>query len=294
MDESLDYRGRFDPGIFAFLAARAVDGVEAAGPDSYARALVLPGGHGWFTVDRTPDGGGRGGGRLRLRTGVQDDADLPELIRRVRHLFNLDADLAAIDAALGADALLAPGIAAAPGIRLPGCVDPGEILIRAMIGQQITVAAARNTLHKLAVLGTPSNLPHGGLVRMFPTAAQLAAGGRAILRGPARRIDSVIAVAGMLADGSLELSAADTVDSLAAKLLPVPGIGPWTVGYVAMRVLGSPDVFLPTDAAVRNGYAALSGDGVKPTPKELAAASAAWAPWRSYATLHLWRAAAGN
>ncbi|WP_427017097.1 DNA-3-methyladenine glycosylase family protein [Pseudarthrobacter sp. P1] len=287
MDVALAVRGRFDPGIFAFLAARAVNGVEDAGPAHYARALALPGGHGWFAVDW--DGHG-----LHLRAQVEDDGDLPELRRRVRHLFNLDADLDAVDQALAADPLLAPRVAAVPGIRLPGCVDPGEILIRAMIGQQITVAAARSTLHQLAVLGTPSSLPHGALVGLFPSPPQLAERGREILRGPARRIDSVVSVAGMLADGSLKLSIEDTVESLAATLMPVAGIGPWTVGYVAMRVLGAPDVFLPTDAAVRNGYARLTADGAKPTPKELQRASEAWAPWRSYATLHLWRAAAGN
>lgn len=292
----------FDPGIFAFLAARAVTGVEEADSLSYARTIELGAGHGvqadgqgtrtrshgWFHICWD-------GSSLWLEHEVEDPRASDELISRVRHLFNLDHDPIAADAALAAHPLLAGRVAALPGIRLPGCVDPAEILIRAMIGQQITVAAARTALNQLVPLATPSRLPHGTMTHFFPSPAQIAAGGRSILRGPARRIDSVLAVAGLLAHGSLSLSVADTVDSLGEKLLPVPGIGPWTVGYVAMRVLGSSDIFLPTDAAVRNGYGRLRGD----TPAqartikaaELTRMAAPLAPWRSYATLHLWQAA---
>ncbi|NVM99396.1 DNA-3-methyladenine glycosylase [Arthrobacter sp. SDTb3-6] len=286
MGQAQPFHPPFEPGIFDFLAARAVDGVEEATSTSYARTLSLPGGHGWFRLswDR---------GKLLLDHDVQDPADSPVLVERVRHLFNLDHRPAAADAVLAADPLLAGRVAALPGIRLPGCVDPHEILVRAMVGQQITVAAATTALRGLLVLGTPSNLPHGTLTRLFPSPAQIAGDGRGILRGPQRRIDSLIAVAGMLANGSLSLQASDTPESLAEKLLPLPGIGPWTVGYVSMRVLGSSDIFLPTDSAVRNGYGLLRGDSLAAArsikPPELARVAEPLRPWRSYATLHFWR-----
>ena len=288
MAVALDFAPPFEPGIFEFLAVRSVAGVEVADATSYARTLLLPGGHGWFRVDWD-------GKALWLDYALANPADATALLATVRHLFNLDHRPGAADDALSANPLLAPRVAALPGIRLPGCVDPAEILIRAMIGQQITVAAARTALSRLAVLGTPSKLPNGSMHRLFPTPAQIAAGGADILRGPAQRIDSILAVAARLARGELAISAQDTEDSLAEKLLPIPGIGPWTVGYVAMRVLGSDDVFLPTDAAVRNGYGLLRGDTLAQArtikAAELNAMADPLRPWRSYAILHLWRLA---
>lgn len=284
---------RFTPpyelGIFGFLGARAVDGVEAATAHSYARTVALPGGHGWFKVWWQDNA-------LWLEHQLADSADAPVLFERVRHLFNLDHEPQAADAVLARHPLLAPSVAAIPGIRVPGCVDAGEILIRAMVGQQITVAAARTMLNRLAVLGAPCYGAQGGMQRLFPDAAGIAAHGRDILRGPRRRIDAILGVAGLLADGSLALGPGDTLESLGRKLLPLPGIGPWTVGYVAMRVLGTPDIFLPGDAAVRNGYARLRG--IPPAQARTLGAAGltqladAARPWRSQATMHLWRAAA--
>lgn len=291
MAVALDFTPPFEPGIFDFLAARAVAGVEEAGSTCYARGLQLPGGHGWFRVNWD-------GAALWLEHAVEDQADSPFLLQRVRHLFNLDHDPLAADAALGAHPLLGARVALLPGIRLPGCVDPAEILIRAMVGQQITVAAARTALNQLVALSTPTRLPHGSMTHFFPTPAQIAAGGRDILRGPQRRTDSIVAVAGMLADGSLQIGPADTHESLAGMLLPIPGIGPWTVGYVAMRVLGSSDIFLPGDSAVRNGYGLLRGDTLAQArtikAPELSRMAEPLRPWRSYATLHLWRVSGDN
>lgn len=288
MLESLAFTPPFEPGIFDFLAARAVAGVEEAGADSYARTVLLAGGHGWFKVSWD-------GSALWLEQDLENPSDAVVLLSLVRHLFNLDHDPGPADAAVGTLPVLAERVAALPGIRLPGCVDPAEILIRAMVGQQITVAAARTALGQLAALGYESRLPHASMARFFPRPAEIAAGGRNILRGPQRRIDSIVAVAGMLADGSLTIGPADTLDTLAAKLLPIPGIGPWTVGYVAMRVLGSSDIFLPGDAAVRNGYGLLRGDSPAEARSikagELGRMAEPLRPWRSYATLHLWRAA---
>lgn len=286
MATALSFTPPFEPGIFDFLAVRAVAGVEEATPTSYARTLGLAGGHAWFQVVWD-------GHALLLEHEVENAADEPELVARVRHLFNLDHDPAAADRVLAGNGMLAARVAALPGIRLPGCVDAHEILIRAMVGQQITVAAARTALNQLVALSTPSRLPHGSMTHFFPSSAEIAAGGRSILRGPARRIETIVSVAGSLADGSLALGTWDTPESLAEKLIPIAGIGPWTVGYVCMRVLGSADIFLPTDAAVRNGYGLLRGDSlaVARTIKasELTLMAEQLRPWRSYATLHLWR-----
>ncbi|WP_426939461.1 DNA-3-methyladenine glycosylase 2 family protein [Pseudarthrobacter sp. S3] len=292
---SLPYREPFDPGIFSFLAVRAIPGIEAGTPTSYARTLQLPHGGARFSV--TYDGGAPGR-PLTLTIGAVDLRDLPVLLSRVRRLFDLDADPVAIDSALSQEPRLAASVADAPGIRMPGAVDPQELLIRAMIGQQITVAAARTALTQLAAAGSPSLVPGEGLERLFPTSAEIAEAGYSLLRGPQRRIDAIRSAASALAGGHLEFGYGDDLPGLGAKLLPLAGVGPWTVGYVAMRVLGAPDVFLANDAAVRNGIKALApahsqdrhgtglpGVAANPDFREVS-------PWRSYATMHLWRAAA--
>jgi AraC family transcriptional regulator of adaptative response / DNA-3-methyladenine glycosylase II len=288
---SLPYREPFDPGVFSFLAVRAIPGIEAGTPTSYGRTLRLPHGDARFSVNYDADAPGR---PLTLTVGAVDLRDLPALLSRVRRLFDLDADPVAIDNALAADARLAPAVSGTPGIRMPGALDPQELLIRAMIGQQITVAAARTALTQLSAAGSASQLPGDGLDRLFPTPAQIAETGCALLRGPRRRIDALRGVASALAGGELDFGYGDDLPGLGAKLLPLAGVGPWTVGYVAMRVLGSPDVFLANDAAVRNGIRRLAlppvpspGPSAGPPSPDFREVS----PWRSYATMHLWRAA---
>ncbi|MCT9871233.1 AlkA N-terminal domain-containing protein [Paenarthrobacter aurescens] len=285
---NLPYREPFDPGIFDFLSVRAVPGIEVAstsadGTRTYARTLRLPHGNASFSVAYNPSAKGK---PLRLTATAVDLHDLPALLSRVRRLFDLDADPQAIDDALATDPRLTESVTSIPGIRVPGAVDPQELLIRAMIGQQITVAAARTALTQLSAAGSPADGVSSGLARHFPTSAELAEHGRALLRGPQRRIDSIVAAAGAMANGSLDFGYGDDLESLGRKLLPLPGVGPWTVGYVAMRVLGAPDVFLANDAAVRNGLKVLpSGAGLSADFREVS-------PWRSYATMHLWRTAA--
>ena len=316
---ALPYREPFDPGVFSFLAVRAIPGIEAGAATSYARTLRLPHGDARFSVEYTGAGNGSGGGSLEggileydggprrrplvLTIGAVDLRDLPALLSRVRRLFDLDADPVAIDGALRADHRLAASVAAAPGIRLPGALDPQELLIRAMVGQQITVAAARTALTQLAAAGSPSAAAGDGLSRLFPSPAQIAEAGSELLRGPRRRIESLLAVATALADNTLDLGYGDDLPGLSAKLLPQPGIGPWTVGYVAMRVIGAPDIFLANDAAVRNGIRALPGGtgGSAAVPSSDVPSSGIpssdfreVSPWRSYATMHLWRAAAAS
>ncbi|HXH33108.1 MAG TPA: AlkA N-terminal domain-containing protein [Plantibacter sp.] len=278
---SLPFRRPFDAsGIFAWLAPRAVDGVELAGPDHYSRLLALPGGTAWFDVRQVGD-------ELLLTAEVTDLADLPVLVSRVRRLFDLDADPSAADALLATDPHLAASVAATPGIRLPGAVDPEEMLFRAMVGQQITVAAARTQLRRLADEVSTTVPERHGLHRLFPTAAQIVAGGRAALVGPRARIESVLGVAEALTSGELAIGFGDDRDELRTRLLAMKGIGPWTADYVSMRVLGNPDAFLPGDVAVRSGAGRL---GLPSDPKSLTAAAEAFAPWRSYLCLHLWKA----
>jgi AraC family transcriptional regulator of adaptative response / DNA-3-methyladenine glycosylase II len=155
-----------------------------------------------------------------------------------------------------------------------------------MVGQQITVAAARTALTQLSAAGSPSSVPGDCLDRLFPTPAEVAGAGH-LLRGPRRRTESLLNAAAAMAEGRIDPGYGNDVAGLTAMLLPLPGVGPWTVGYVAMRVIGAPDVFLANDAAVRNGIRALACGltGLNPDFQEVS-------PWRSYATMHLWRAAA--
>ena len=289
---NLPYREPFDPGVFDFLAVRAIPGIEEGSPSSYARTLRLAHGDARFRVDYDAGAPGR---PLVLSIGAVDLRDLPPLLSRVRRLLDLDADPVAIDGALEADPRLAASIAATPGIRMPGALDPQELLIRAMIGQQITVAAARTSLIQLSAAGSESLVPADGLNRLFPTAGQIAGNGFELLRGPQRRIDSVRGAAAAMASGDLDFGYGDDLAGLESKLLPLAGVGPWTVGYVAMRVIGAPDVFLANDAAVRNGIRLLARvpDGTAVTPAtSLSPDFRELSPWRSYATMHLWRAAA--
>ncbi|MFF2496244.1 AlkA N-terminal domain-containing protein [Agromyces sp. NPDC058064] len=297
----LPARAPFDAaGVFDWLAARAVDGVEAAGPGRYARTLRLPAGPAVVAFapsadDRAP--------AIEVEARLASLADLPPLVARVRRLFDLDADAVAIDELLAADPALAASVATTPGIRVPGALDPHELVFRALIGQQISVKAARTALSRLAAeLGEPltiggrpgvepgeGGLGADGLVRLFPTAGAIAERGGEVLRGPAARIRTIVDVAARLAAGELVVSADRDRSELARELVGIPGIGPWTAGYVAMRVTRAPDVLLTSDLALRAGAERLGLPAAAPALDEL---GARWAPWRSYASMHLWRAAA--
>lgn len=293
---SLPYREPFDPGIFDFLAVRAIPGIEEGTSSSYARTLRLAHGDARFRVEYDAGAPGR---PLVLTIGAVDLRDLSSLLSRVRRLLDLDADPLAIDGALAADPRLSASVERTPGLRMPGSFDPQELLIRAMIGQQITVAAARTALVQLSEAGSDSLVPADGLHRLFPTPAQIAETGFELLRGPQRRIDSVRGAAAAMASGELDFGYGDDLPGLESKLLPLAGVGPWTVGYVGMRVIGAPDVFLANDAAVRNGIRSLQAtvpepamSGTAPSGTALAPDFRGVSPWRSYATMHLWRAAA--
>jgi AraC family transcriptional regulator, regulatory protein of adaptative response / DNA-3-methyladenine glycosylase II len=232
----------------------------------------------------------RGGNYVVATLRLSDPRDLAPAVARLRRLLDLDADPAAVDAVLGADPVLASSVAAVPGIRLPGTVDPAETALRAVLGQQVSVAAARTAASRLATaLGDrlAPTLAAEGPDLLFPSAAAVAEHGADILTGPARRIATVLGLAAALADGTVALDPGRDPDAFRADLITLPGVGPWTAGYLAMRILGDPDELLADDLAVRRGAAAL---GIS----DLLDHATRWAPWRSYAALHLWRASPGS
>jgi AraC family transcriptional regulator of adaptative response / DNA-3-methyladenine glycosylase II len=210
---------------------------------------------------------------------LADIADVSTLVSRVRRLFDLDADSASIDDALSRDAALAPSVSAHPGIRLPGSIDAHETVFRTLVGQQISVPAARTMLGRVSAALT-------GDTGLFPTAEQFADHGRDILRGPANRVATIVRVAEAIVDGSLVIDVGMSAEELTASLTAIQGIGPWTAGYIAMRVLGSPDILLSSDLIMLRSAGAL---GLPSTTGALTAHGLRWAPWRSYAGLHLWR-----
>ena len=287
----LPARAPFDgPGLLGFLGVRAIDGVERSTAAGYERTLRLP--NGWATLHLAL-AGTREAPAIACTARLGSLADLAPLVSRVRRLCDLDADAQAIDRALAGDPALAGSVLDTPGIRVPGSLDPEETLFRALLGQQVSVAAARTALGRLSgalgepVPGDPAPDPAAPHL-LFPTAARIAEHGREVLRGPAARIDTIIRVAEALAAGDLVLDVGEARDDLQARLTALPGIGPWTAGYVAMRVLGSPDILLTSDLALRQGADRL---GLPATARDLAAHGGVWAPWRSYAGMHLWRAA---
>jgi len=273
----LPARAPFDgAGLMRFFADHAVAGLETVVDGVFERRVRLP--HGVATVRLSLDGDA-----VRCEAKLESLADVSTLVTRVRRFFDLDADSVAIDAALSTDETLAPLVAALPGLRLPGSLDAEETLFRTLVGQQISVAAARTVLARLtAELGTDG---------LFPTAAQIA-GSEGVIRGPASRVRTILGVAEAVANGDLALDVATPVGEFSDRLVALPGVGPWTAGYLAMRVLGNPDVLLATDLVVLQTAAGLGipRTGERLSARALAAHAERWAPWRSYATLHLWRA----
>ena len=266
-------------GLLAFLGVRAVPGVEAwdpAGRGTYRRVLALPHGPGIVVLSPAdPD-------FVRCDLRLTDLRDLAAAVQRCRRLLDLDADPVAVDEALGAEPALAPLVRRAPGRRVPGAVDGAELAVRAVLGQQVSVAGARTLAGRLtAALGAP--LPEGladaDLTHAFPTAAALAAADPASLPLTRARTHALQALCRALADGSLALDPGADRDATRERLLTLPGIGPWTAEYVAMRALGDPDAFPATDLGVKKALERLGRETADPDR---------WRPWRAYAVQHLW------
>jgi AraC family transcriptional regulator of adaptative response / DNA-3-methyladenine glycosylase II len=259
--------------LLAFLGARAVAGVEHWNGETYSRALALP--HGEATVALRA-----GTDHVAATFRLSDWRDLAPAVGRIRRLLDLDADPQSVDSALVGDRSLAPLVAARPGLRVAGSVDPAETLVRAIVGQQVSVAGARTVLARIAAeLGQPLGTEHPVLDRLFPSMVSLAGADRGALPMPASRAETIQRVARSIVDGEVRLD--DGIDraKIVEQLVTVRGIGPWTANYVVMRGLGDPDVLLDTDLGVRQAMAKLQLD---------ASVSAAWRPWRTYAMHHLW------
>jgi AraC family transcriptional regulator of adaptative response / DNA-3-methyladenine glycosylase II len=277
--------------VLRFLAAHLVPGVEQTGPDWYARTLTLPHGDGLVRLVFPPDPGGDGAEGaattfVRCELTVHDLRDVGAAVERCRRLLDADCDPVAVGDGLSDDPRMAALVRQRPGLRVPGSVDGDEIAIRAVIGQQISLAGAISLGGKLVArygAETTAGSTSGGPGRLFPTAEALAAADPEELPMPRARGRALVGLCRALADGAVPLDrSADRAD-VRARLLALPGIGPWTADYVAMRALGDPDVFLPTDIGVRR---ALTDRGDDPT---LAARAAErWRPWRSYGLMHLW------
>ncbi|GAB3081130.1 AlkA N-terminal domain-containing protein [Micromonospora schwarzwaldensis] len=271
--------------LLDFLALRALPGIEEVRDRTYHRGLRLP--HGPGTAALTP-----AGGHVAATLRLADMRDVAPAVARCRRLLDLDADPVAVDAVLADDPALAPAVAAEPGVRLPHAVDGFETAVRAVTTQQVSLRSARTTLTHLITAARSGDDgagdgPPGGL-RAFPSAAEVLAAPDAAFRMPGARRETIRALARAVVDGELDLEAGGDREEAGRQLVALPGVGPWTAGYLAMRALGDPDVVLATDLGVRRGAAAL---GLPDDPKTLHAYADRWRPWRSYATIRLWRAA---
>ena len=269
--------------LLSFLSARAVPGIEHVSVRTYRRSVRTADGAGCrleLTVDPS-------GPAVLLGVPGTDAAgpDPGGLVEAAVRLFDLDADPRAIDASLSADPALAPLVSAAPGTRVPGAVDGFELAVRAIVGQQVSVAGARATLGRIvARLGTPLE-GAGPLTHLFPTPGAVAAASREDLPMPAARAAAIRELARRVDAGALDLSATADLQAARAGLEAIPGVGPWTVGYVAMRALRDADAFPAGDLGVRHGIAAL---GLADDAGSIAARAERWRPWRAYAVMHLW------
>jgi AraC family transcriptional regulator of adaptative response / DNA-3-methyladenine glycosylase II len=272
----LDYRPPYDwARMLGFLAPRAVPGVERIVDESYNRVVYLGGATGELTVRHATKRDA-----LELEVTPSLLPVLMPLVARVRRMFDLDARPDLIDAALGRDRSLAPLVAKRPGLRLPGAIDPFEASIRAMLGQQVSVVAATTLAGRFAAqLGTPI----GDRFR-FPTPADVVAAGplRIVKIGmPMTRATAIHELARAICDGRVKLDAPSELEPFVASLVELPGIGPWTAHYLAMRALHVPDAFPAADLGIQK---ALRRTGAK----RAEARAEAWRPFRSYAVIHLW------
>jgi AraC family transcriptional regulator of adaptative response / DNA-3-methyladenine glycosylase II len=248
--------------MLAFLAARAVEGVERVEDGRYTRTLS----QGWIEVAHLPEES------CLLVTGTDPEAEAG----RVRALFDLEADVPAIGANLARDSLLAPLIAARPGLRVPGGWDGFEVAMRAVLGQQVSVAAARRLLGSLVRLSGAAG---------FPTAEQVYASDLSVLGMPGARRAALKAVAAAALRDPLLFARKSTVEETVARLRQIPGVGEWTAQYIALRAAREPDAFPAGDLGLLRGAAV---KGVRPTPEQLLARAERWRPHRAYAAQHLW------
>jgi AraC family transcriptional regulator, regulatory protein of adaptative response / DNA-3-methyladenine glycosylase II len=280
----LPFRTPFDAnGMLRFLGTRAVAGVETFDGETYRRTLRLPHGAGVVALSD-------GGDHVRCALRLENSRDLGSAVQRCRSLLDLDADPVAVADVLGADPLLGALVRRSPGRRVPGSVDGAELAFRAVLGQQVSVAGARTVAGRLvARCGEP--LPEtlaardGEPTHLFPGPHAVAGAALEGLGVPGTRRETLRTLARVLAGGGILLDPGSEREEVERRLLELRGIGPWTASYVAMRALGDPDAFLPSDLGVRKAVIRLGHAGDR---RSVASLAERWRPWRAYAAQHLW------
>ncbi len=267
------------PAMLDFLAARAIPGVEVVEEGRYERNIEIDGAHGSVAVRQAEDGG-----HLFATIRFPRVSALPTVVARLRRLFDLDADVEAIGSHLSKDPWLAPLVTARPGLRVPGAWDAFELAARAILGQQVSVAAARTLAARLAA-AHGARVPRSTMPLLFPSPARIAAADLTAMGLPKARASALSGLARALAEDPGLLSPKGDLERVVESLEQLPGIGPWTAQYVAMRALREPDAFPASDLGLLR---AAGNGGRRPSPAQLLARSQAWRPWRAYAVLHLW------
>jgi AraC family transcriptional regulator of adaptative response / DNA-3-methyladenine glycosylase II len=275
--------------MLRYLRRRATPGVEAireeGGQLHYLRSVQLQGGQGWLRLSHLPQRG-----QLLLQTAATLAPWLMPLAARVRSQFDLDANPTAIEAQLAGDSLLAPRIAAAPGLRVPGAFDVFELAVRAVLGQQISVAGATTLAGRLAQrFGRPAHTPFPEASLHFPLPCELTAVPVEAIAGcglPLARARTLAALAHFADAGGLGFAPGTSLADAVARLKTVPGIGEWTAQYIALRGLRFPDAFPAGDLGLQKAASGI--EDARLNEAQLLARAAAWAPWRGYAALLLW------
>lgn len=278
----LQYRPPLDcDTLLAYLEKRAIPGVEEVVGKRYRRTVVLP--HSRGVIELEP---AEKAHAFLLRLQLSDLSDLSMLVQRCRQFFDLDAVPAAIADVLGSDPFLAPLVAARPGLRIPGTVDGFELAVRAILGQQVSVVGARTLAGRLVrKLGTSLEHVQGTLTHFFASPQAVAQGdlqGLGLTKG---RITALQALGHAVAQEGLELDRNADREQTITRLLQLPGVGPWTASYVAMRALGDPDAFPLADLGLQRAF---EQQGAAADRRSIGRRAEAWRPWRAYATHYLW------
>ena len=267
--------------LLEFLVGRGAAGVECAKGRRYVRTVALDGYRGWFSAEPID-----GRDAIRLDIAPSLETVMPGLLPRIRSLFDLDADPQRIDAHFAQDARLGVLIARRSGLRVPGALDGFELALRAVLGQQVTVKAATTLFGRFAqAFGESAQTPHAELRWYAPQAARVAEASVQTLIDlglTQRRAQTISTLARVLAEGQFKLEGGVALARTLESFQAIPGIGPWTAQYVAMRALRDPDAFPASDLALMKVLQVTR-------PAQALAASESWRPWRAYAALHLWQ-----